>query len=139
MSVVEYKINEAREKISAIYDRAARGGVTVISKGSDRSVAAVPVAQLTQTLALVAPLAAQVSFSERGVAAWLPNLPVHAEGADLEEAVERLAEALVDYVDLWEQELSRAPNQQDNWALVARVRLLEHAHLVAALSDDPAD
>lgn len=139
MSVVEYKISEAREKISAIYDRAARGGVTVISRGSDRSVAAVPVEQLAQALAFVAPLAAQVSFSERGVAAWLPNLPVQAQGTDFDEAVDRLAEALVDYADLWEQELSRTPNHRDNWALVARARLLDHAQLVAALSDDDTD
>lgn len=136
MSVAEYKISEAREKISAIYDRAALGGVTVISKGSDRLMAAVPVDRLAQALALVAPLAAQVSFSEHGVAAWLPNLPVHAQGVDLDQAVDNLAEALVEYADLWESQLRSAPNHEGNWAMVARARLLNHDQLVSALVDD---
>ncbi len=135
MAVVEYNISEARNSISAIYDRASLGGVSVISRGSRRSMAAVPVDRLAQALALIAPLAAQVSFSEHGVAAWLPSLPVHAQGADLNEAVARLADALLDYADLWESELSGAPNHRDNWALVARARLLDNEQLVAALAD----
>lgn len=136
MSGAEYKISEAREKFSAIYERAALGGVTVISKGSERRMAAVPVDRLAKTLALVAPLAAQVSFSEHGVAAWLPNLPVHAQGADLDQAMGNLAEALIDYADLWESQLNSAENHQGNWAIVARARLLDHDQLVSALSDD---
>jgi len=139
MSDVEYKISEARDKISAIYDRASRGAVTVISKGAHRGMAAVPAAQLSQALALIAPLSAEVSFSKHSVAAWLNCLPVHATGADLDEAVEELALALLDYAEQWEEELRLAPNHRDNWAHVARVRLLSHDELLEALFGEDAE
>jgi antitoxin (DNA-binding transcriptional repressor) of toxin-antitoxin stability system len=136
MAPVEYKITDAREKLSAIYDRSRHGAVTRISRQGDPSVAVVPAERLMEALAVLAPLPAEVSFAEHGVAAWLANAPVHAHGADIDEAAHNLAGALRDYAELWEEELYAAPNHQDKWALVTRVQLLDDDQLVRVMFED---
>lgn len=139
MAAVDYKITEAREKFSAIYDRSRDGAVTRIHRQGDPSIAVVPAERLVEALAVLAPLPAEVSFSEHGVAAWLANAPVHAQGADIDQAARNLVGALRDYAELWEDELHAAPNHQDRWAIIARVQLLGDEELIRVMfEDDPA-
>ncbi len=139
MAVKEYKISEARAQISQIYDRSRRGGPSVISRGSESAVALLPAEHLAEALAVLAPLAAEVSFDGDGdgVSAWLVNAPVHAVGADIDAVAANLVAALRDYADLWESDLHAAVNHKQNWALVYRVGLLDDDQLAKALFEDP--
>lgn len=136
MAVKEYKISEARAQISQIYDRSRRGGPSVISRGSEEPVALLPAEHLAEALAVLAPLAAEVSFDADGVAAWLLNAPVHAVGPDIDAVAANLVAALRDYAELWESDLHAAVNHRPNWALVYRVGLLDDDQLAKAIFED---
>ena len=137
MALKEYKISEARAKISQIYDRSVKGGPSVISRGSEAGVALLPAEHLAEALAVLAPLAAEVSFDAGGVSAWLVNAPIHASGPDIDAAAAALVEAVRDYADLWESDLHATANHRHQWALVYRVGLLSDEQLAQALFEDP--
>lgn len=70
-----------------------------------------------------APFQIEIRFTPLGIAAWIKNLPVHAEGETVDEALNELAVALMDYASTWEKHLRHAPNHKDNVGYVRRVQL----------------
>jgi hypothetical protein len=50
-------------------------------------------------------------------------VPVHAVGADIDQAEEEFLDALIDYADLWMKELRHAPNHAKNEILVTRIAM----------------
>ncbi len=54
---------------------------------------------------------------------FIPGAPVAADGATLDEAVDAMVDALVEYAEDWEARLSTAPNHQQRWALVQLIGL----------------
>lgn len=118
-----YQFSVARADFKAVYDKAERGGVAVIDRRGSDPVALLRRDEMDALLAERFPLEADVSFSDGGVSMWVPGLPVHGEGADLDEAAARLADALFDYADLWDTELRHAPNHEANLGWVRRVQL----------------
>jgi len=75
----------------------------------------------TQVPALGVPRVPLVTDGQ--IAFWLRDVPVHAVGADLEEAEVRFLDALVDYADLWFHELRYAANHAQHQHLALRVAM----------------
>ena len=118
-----FQYSEARSNLKKVYDDVVRGNVALIKRRGSRPVAVWDVAEAAELLAELFPMDPQVSFGDGHVAMWLPNLPVHAEGRDFDEAAESLVDALLDYVQLWEEELRHAPNHALNRRYVRQVQL----------------
>lgn len=118
-----FQYSEARSNLKDVYDDVERGNVAIIRRRGSRPVAVWDVAEAAEMLAELFPMNPQVSFGESHVAMWLPDLPVHAEGEDFDQAAESLVDALTDYVELWEAELRHAPNHADKRRYVRQVQL----------------
>jgi len=118
-----YQFSVARADFKSVYDKAERGGLALIDRRGSDPVALLRRDEMDAFLAERFPLEAEVSFSDGGVSMWVPALPVHGEGADLDEAAAQLVDALFDYADLWATDLSHAPNHEANLGWVRRVQL----------------
>jgi hypothetical protein len=118
-------LSKAREMFSGLMDKVVAGSLRVVDRRKD-AVALVPAAAMDQLLAAAYPFKPEVYFDgESGVALWLPELAVGAEGEGLEDAQEALVNAVLDYVASWEEELRRAPNHAARFGWVYRVELAE--------------
>ncbi len=116
------KFTEARSQLSQLYSRISGGGVEVIERNQERDVVIANASEYRQLLERQAPFRIEVRFGARSVAAWIKGLPVHAEGETVEEALDELALALVDYASTWEKHLRHAPNHEENIGYVRRVQ-----------------
>jgi hypothetical protein len=66
---------------------------------------------------------ARVVIEEGGWSAFVPGLPLAADGASFEEAIDGLVLALREYAQDWYDRLQHAPNHSGNWGIVQLVGL----------------
>ncbi len=66
---------------------------------------------------------AQVVHEAGGWSAFIPGLPIAADGATSEEAIDELIGAIREYAEDWQDRLRHAPNHQENWGIVQLVGL----------------
>lgn len=75
-----------------------------------------------------------------GWSAFVPGLPVAADGATRDEAIIELADALREYARDWTDHLSAAPNHRDNAELVRLINRCDDEQLrtqVREISAEP--
>ncbi len=133
------KFTEARSQLSRLYSRLREeGGVELIERNQERDVAIVNASEYVHLLERQAPFRIEISFGEGNVAVWLKNLPVHAEGDSLDDALQGLAVALIDYASTWEKHLRHAPNHAQNLGYVRRVQLAGSAEAVRHMLEEDA-
>jgi predicted RNase H-like HicB family nuclease len=132
---IRYRARGAREHFEDILDAADDGRPAIVVRG-DRRVVAVDADRLVQLLTTVRPAEAQAVAENDGWSLFIPGLPVAADGATLDEAVEEMIDALRDYADAWIDRLRLAPNHADNWGLVQIVALASDARLRDWLLDE---
>lgn len=121
-------VRAAREHFKEILDAADEGRPATVTRDA-RRVAAVDADRLVDLLTRVRPSGAQVVAENEGWSLSIPGLPVAADGATLDEAVDEMIDALRDYADAWADRLRLAPNHADNWGLVQIVSLASDAQL----------
>ena len=124
--VVLGSAREGRERLKELLDAADDGRPATISR-EGRRVAALDADRLLAFLMQVTPSGAQAVAENDGWSIYLPGLPIAADGATLDDAVDELVDALRDYAQAWTDRLRLAPNHADNWGLV---------HLVTLASDE---
>lgn len=117
----QFKSREARDNIKAVLDTAEHGGIAVICR--DAPVVVLSRDALDEALGRLAPLDVRSGVTDGQVAFWLDDAPVHAVGASLDDAEDEFLDALVDYVELWFEDLHRAPNHAQHKALALRVAM----------------
>jgi len=126
---VDYRsAREAREHFKDILDAADDGRPATVTR-DERRVAAVDADRLVHFLTKVSPSKAQAVAENDGWSLFIPGLPVAADGATLDEAVEEMIDALREYAEAWADRLRLAPNHADNWGLVQLVALADDAQL----------
>ncbi len=126
---VEYRsAREGREHFKNILDAADSGRPTTVTRDA-RRVAAVDADRLVHFLVGVRPSGAQVVAENDGWSIFIPGIPVAADGATLDEAVEDMIDALRDYAEAWSDRLRLAPNHVDNWGLVQIIALASDRQL----------
>ncbi len=113
---------EAREHFKDLLDAADEGRPATVTR-DERRVAAVDADRLVHFLTRLHPCGVQAVADGDGWSLFLPGVPVAADGATLEEAVEEMVDALRDYAEAWTERLRLAPNHEDNWGLVQIVTL----------------
>jgi predicted RNase H-like HicB family nuclease len=115
------KVSDARDNFKALLDAAERGYPATIRR-DDQTAVVVSADRLRYFLAKLTSHAEVVS--EAG--SWwvyVPGLPVSADGASFDEAIDEMIDALREYAEDWQDHLSTAPNHSSSWGLVQLVSL----------------
>jgi len=127
MSALHYdSYTEARAHLKELLDAAERGQPATVRRDSSTAMV-VDARRLLRLLLDIYPSHAQVVAEGGGWSAFIPGLPVTADGATFNEAIMEMIDALREYADDWQDHLCNVPNHADNWGLV---------HLIALSSDD---
>lgn len=122
MSAVHYEnYTDGRAHLKDLLDAAGQGRVATVRRDAHLA-AVVDAARLKRFLASIIP-GVEVVHEDEGWSAFFPGLPVAADGATFEEAIDELIEALREYAQDWHQHLLHAPNHQNNWGLVQLITL----------------
>lgn len=119
---------DARARLRDLLDSAHSGRVTTMARDRER-FAVVDATILREQLSKVRPSNAAVAAEGGGWSAYLPGVPVHGEGENLDAALDDLIEALREYADDWNNRLKDAANHRENWALVTLVELSDDDQL----------
>ena len=123
MPAVHYEsYTDARTHLKDLLDAADRGRVATVRRDS-RTTAFVDRERLRYFLAVVSPSGAQVVAEDGGWSIFIPGLPLAADGASFDEALDEMILALREYAEDWQDRLIDAPNHAGNWGLVQLVSL----------------
>ncbi len=129
MPAVHYdSYSEARAHLKEVLD-AAESGRLVTVRRERRQAVVLDADRLRHFLATVVPSTAQVVHEEGGWSAFIPGLPVAADGATFDEAIDELVLALREYAQDWHDRLQHAPNHSENWGIVQLVGLSDDDQL----------
>lgn len=129
MPAVHYdSYTDARNNLKSLLDAAENGQVATVRRES-ATTAVLDAARLRYFLASVVPSRAQVVQEVGGWSVFLPDLPVAADGATFDEAVDEMVEALREYAQDWQDRLLHAPNHRENWGLVQLISLSDDDQL----------
>jgi hypothetical protein len=112
----------ARSHLRDLLDTAHTGRVTTVDRDRER-FAVVDAGLLRVQLAALRPSGAVVVAEGGGWAAFLPGLPIAGEGANLDDAITDMVDALREYAADWNERLLDAPNHRDNWSIVTLTEL----------------
>ncbi|MDL5160196.1 prevent-host-death protein [Actinomycetospora termitidis] len=120
--------SEARAHLKDLLDAAERGRLATVRRNA-ATTAMVDVERLRHFLATLSPARAQVVPEAEGWSVFLPGLPVAADGASFDEAIDEMVEALRDYAEDWQDHLLDAPNHREHWGLVQMIGLSNNDQL----------
>jgi predicted RNase H-like HicB family nuclease len=129
MTAVRYdSYTEARAHLKDLLDAAEKGRVATVRRDS-ATVVVVDVERLRHFLASIVPSRAQVVPEAGGWSVFIPGLPVAADGASFDEALDEMIDALREYAEDWQERLLDAPNHRDNWGLVQLISFSDDRQL----------
>ncbi|HET9519323.1 MAG TPA: hypothetical protein VFO77_16490 [Actinoplanes sp.] len=118
MTAVHYdNYTQGRAHFRNLLDAASRGHAASVRRELDQ-VAIVDAQRLRAFIAATLPLRAQVVAEAGGWSIFLPGVPLAADGATLDDAVEEMIDVLREYAEDWHDHLSDAPNHAPSWGLV---------------------
>lgn len=123
---------EGRTHLTEVLDAAAEGRPASVRRDQIR-FATLETERLVYFLARIAPAQAMVVSEGEGWSIFLPNLPIAADGATMDEALDEMVVALRDYAEAWSDRLRLAPNHEQNWGLVQLVEFASDDQLKAWL------
>ncbi|MFN8075792.1 MAG: hypothetical protein U0Q15_10275 [Kineosporiaceae bacterium] len=130
MTAVHFgSFSAARTNFKDLLDAADDGRPATVSR-DDRRVAVVDADRLRHALTLIVPAPQAVPEGD-GWSLLMPGLPVAADGADLDAAIDDLIDALREYAEDWNSGLRLARNHRDNWGLVQLLDLSSDQQLHA--------
>ncbi|GAA4618907.1 hypothetical protein GCM10023195_85280 [Actinoallomurus liliacearum] len=136
MSSVHFNsYTEARAHLKDLLDAAELGCTATVRRESSMA-AVVDAARLRHFLAVVSPVRAQVVAEDGGWSVFLPGLPISADGATFDEAIDEMVDALREYAADWQERLREAPNHRQQWGLVQLINLSDDDQLRAWLTGD---
>jgi predicted RNase H-like HicB family nuclease len=120
--------SDARAHLKEVLD-AAESGRLVTVRREHRQAAVLDADRLRYFLSTCLASTAQVVSEEGGWSAFIPGLPVAADGATFDEAIDELALALREYAEDWHDRLQYAPNHTESWGIVQLVSLSDDDQL----------
>lgn len=129
MTAVHYEsYTEARAHLKDLLDAADQGRVATVRRDGGYA-AVVDADRLRHALTFICTAKAEVVAEGGGWSAFFPGLPIAADGATFDEAIDELMDALREYAEDWQDRLLNAPNHRDNWGLVQLISLSDDAQL----------
>ncbi|BCJ67135.1 hypothetical protein [Polymorphospora rubra] len=128
MAVHYDSYTDARAHLKDLLDAAERGRVATVRRDA-RTTAVVDRERLRYFLTSVCHSKAEVVAEAGGWSVFIPGLPLAADGATFDEAVDEMVDALREYADDWQDHLLDAPNHANNWGLVQLIVLSDDDQL----------
>jgi predicted RNase H-like HicB family nuclease len=128
MSVHYDTYTDARNNLKNLLDAAENGQVATVRRES-ATTAVLDAARLRRLLTSVVPARAEVFQEAGGWSVFIPGLPVAADGATFDDAIQEMVDALREYAQDWQDRLLGAPNHRDNWGLVQLIGLSDDDQL----------
>lgn len=129
MCAVHYdSYSEARAHLKDLLDAAERGRLATVRRDS-ATTAVVDVERLRHFLTALVPARAEVVPEADGWSVFLPGVPVAADGATFDEAIDEMADALREYAEDWQDRLLDTPNHRSHWGLVQLIGLSDDEQL----------
>jgi prevent-host-death family protein len=129
MPAVHYdSYTDARNNLKNLLDAAESGQVVTVRRDST-TTAVLDARRLRHFLASVVPSRAEVVQEAGGWSAFMPGLPVAADGATFDEAIADMVDALREYAHDWQERLLNAANHKENWGLVQLIGLSDDDQL----------
>lgn len=125
-------LRSGRDHLKDVLDAAAEGRPASVTRDHTR-VAVVDAERLAYFLRRMSPANAELVAENDGWSIFLPGLPIAADGATLDEALDEAVLALRDYALAWSERLRLAPNHEGNWGLVQIVEFSSDDRLKAWL------
>jgi len=132
-------MTEARRQLPALLDKARSGEWQLIGRRGRSEVVLANVADLDELLCTVYRFHPEVDFAEQGVGIWLPELETHGVGAGIDDALDDLADAMVEYAADWVDHLRHAVNHRPRAGYVRRIQLAGDVIGVLAMLERDAD
>lgn len=127
-------MTEARAHLKDLLD-AAVDGVHARLRRDSQQIALVDADRLRRFLASLI-TRAEVVPDQGAWSVFIPGLPVAADGANFDEAIDEMVLALREYAEDWVDHLHRAPNHAKHRGLVQLVGLSDDDQLAAGLAGD---
>lgn len=127
--------NEARIHLKDLLDAAEQGRPATVVRESHR-LAVVDAGRLREYLARLGNMKVDAVAEAGGWSLFLPGVPIAADGATFEAAVDEMIDALREYAEDWVERLRVAPNHAGNWALVQLVSLSDDEQLRAWIAGE---
>ncbi len=115
-------LTEGRAHFTDLFDAAESGRPASVRRESSRA-AIVDADRFRHALTELRPARAELVAEAGGWTIVIPGLPVAADAATVDEALDGMVEALRDYADDWNDRLLHAPNHSQNWGLVQLIVL----------------
>ena len=129
MTALHYdSYTEARRHLKELLDAAEQGRPASVRRDATTAMV-VDADRLRRFLLNAYPSRAQVVAEAGGWSAFIPGLPVAADGATFDEAVTEMIDALREYADDWQDHLYNVPNHADNWGLVQLTAVSDDSQL----------
>lgn len=137
MTALHYdSYTEARAHLKELLDAAEQGRPASVRRDASTAMV-VDADRLRRFLLSAYPSKAQVVAEADGWSAFIPGLPIAADGATFDEAVMDMVDALREYADDWQDHLYHVPNHADNWGLVHLIELSDDSQLRQWLTGSP--
>lgn len=121
-------VSEGRAHFKDLLDAAQAGRPATVRRDTSRA-AVVDADRLRRALALMRPSRAEVVAEAGGWSVFVPGLPVAADAATMDEALDEMVDVLREYVEDWSARLLNAPNHSDNWGVVQLIELSDDQQL----------
>jgi hypothetical protein len=129
MAAVHFEsYTDARTHLKNLLDAAAQGRVATVRRDANTTLL-IDVDRFRDFLVSVVPSNAQVVPEGGGWSVFIPGLPVAADGASFDEAINEMVDALREYAEDWQERLLDTPNHRDNWGLVNLIIFSDDAQL----------
>jgi predicted RNase H-like HicB family nuclease len=116
--------------------KAASEGQTVRVVRSGGAIVLLDGRALLGFIAKATPSKAVIAQDEHGYSVYLPDKPIAADGATVDEALDQMVEAMRTYAMAWHDVLRQAPNHAGNWGLVQLIELSDDDQLRSWLTED---
>lgn len=135
MSTIDFATAaQGRQHFKDLLDAAEEGVPNEVHRDHLRAVV-VDGDRLRDALIAARPARAEVIAEAGGWSVFLPGLPIAADAATFEEALDEMVGALREYAADWADRLRAAVNHQGNWALVQLVSLSTDDQLKSWLTE----
>jgi len=137
--VETWTVTEARRQLPSLLDKAHQGRWQLIGRRHRRETILADADEVSALLGRCYRFHPEVVMSKTDVGLWLPELDTHAVGATLDEALQELADVMLEYAEDWEDHLRHAANHRDHVGYVRRIELAGDTDGVLAMLNLDAD
>lgn len=134
-----WPMTEARAQLPTLLEKVRGGHWQLIGRRGRPEVVVAEAGEMEALLAPVFRFRPEVDIDDGEVGIYLYELDVHGVGDTLDEALNDLAEVMIEYAEDWVDHLRHAPNHAPRTGYVRRIEIAGDTQGVVAMLNADAD